>query len=71
MENTISMSTQNRCFEKMNIDILDKERLTTQILDMDKDKDKRKMSRVVGIGIGQRSSGSSISHSTDASRRRA
>ena len=57
----------------MNIDILDKERLTTQILDMDKDKDKdkRKMSRVVGIGIDQRSSGSSISHSIDASRRRA
>ena len=53
----------------MNINILDKERLTTQILDMDKDK--RKMSRVVGIGIGHRSSGSSISHSTDTWRRRA
>ena len=75
----------------MNLDINDKERLTTQILDKDKDKDKdkdrekekdkdkdkdkdkvwRKMSRVVGIGIGHSSGGSSISHSTDAWRRRA
>ena len=57
----------------MNIDILDKERLTTQILDMDKDKDKdrRKMSRVVGIGIGNRSNGSSISQFTGRWRRRA
>ena len=47
----------------MKSEILDKQRLTAQILDMDKDR--RKMSRVVGIGIGHRSSGSSISHSTD------
>ena len=47
----------------------DERRLATQILDPDEDI--RKMSRVVGIGIGHRSSGSSISHSTDASRRRA
>ena len=53
----------------MKIEILDKQRLATQILDMDKDI--RKMSRVVGIGIGHRSSGNSISHSTDASGRRA
>ena len=51
----------------MNIDILDKERLITQILDMDKDR--RKMSRVIGIGIGHRSSGSSIGHSNDTWRR--
>ena len=47
----------------MKTETLDKERLITQILDMDKDK--RNMSRTVGIGIGHRSSGSSISHSTD------
>ena len=51
----------------MKFDILDKERLTIQILDMDEDR--RKMSRVVGIG--HRSSGSSRSHSTDTWRRRA
>ena len=53
----------------MKTEILDKQRLKTQILDMGKYR--RKMSRVVGIGIGHTSSGSNISHDSETWCRRA